>query len=75
MWVKCTEWKMDYFILFLESKDKEKKEQEKYVAQQRVYLTKKEGFLKSFAKQTDTFHDLASWKTQDLETELRIFES
>ena len=52
---------MDYFILFLESKeDKEKKEQEKYVAQQRVYLTKKEGFLKSFAKQTDTFHDLAS---------------
>ena len=52
---------MGYFILFLESKeDKEKKEQEKYVAQQRVYLTKKEGFLKSFAKQTDTFHDLAS---------------
>ena len=26
-----------------------------YVAQQRVYLTKKEGIFKSFAKQTDAF--------------------
>ena len=29
---------------------------EKFVVQQRLYVTKKEGFfLKSFAKQTDTF--------------------
>ena len=26
-----------------------------YAAQQRVYLTKKEGIFKSFAKQTDAF--------------------
>ena len=35
---------------------KERKGKEKYVAQQRVYLTKKEGiFFKSFANQTDAF--------------------
>ena len=37
---------MAYFILFLDSKeDKRKKGQEKYVAQQRVYLTKKKEFF------------------------------
>ena len=46
MWVKCTEWEMIILFYFLKvKKKKEKKEQEKYVAQQRVYLTKKEGFF------------------------------
>ena len=31
-------------------KENKKKEEEKYVAQQRVYLIKKEGIFKSFAK-------------------------
>ena len=45
---------MEY--LFFKSKEKKKKRKKRYVAQQRVYLTKKQGiFFKSFAKQTDTF--------------------
>ena len=47
---------------------KKKKEKQKYVAQQRVYLTKKEGIFKVFCKTNECFHcfefwGLTSWKT------------
>ena len=46
---------MDYGNFYLKVKEKKRKRKKKrYVAQQRVCLTKKEGFfLKSFVKQTD----------------------
>ena len=73
---------MKIWIIFFENKEKEreKKKKKRCVAQKEYIVTKKEGIFSVFS-QTNwcfhcfEFHDLASWKTEDLETELRIFEN